>query len=159
MVDGLNELKRLLGDLGTVPNKNLAKSVRLGAKIELKALRAAVSGFVDEGYLRKGLQIVTEKPRRKNKKVLEVTFNKKYAPIYRGEVKTKTSPTTRKKRVKYGKGGYYPSSMDYGFKLVNGKRYAGKFFMRKTIDANSSSIKQVIVSDLTRVVDQILKAR
>lgn len=159
MVEGLKELKRLVDDLGKVPNKNLAKSVRLGAKIELKAARAAASSFVDEGYLKRGLTIVTEKPRKKNKKVLEITFNRKYVPIYRGEVKTKTSQTTRKKRVKYGKGGYYPASMEYGFKLVNGKKYSGKYFLRKSADANATAIKQVIVSDLTRVVEQILKAR
>lgn len=155
-VTGLNELIQMVEKLGRVPNKYMNAAVKKGAKLQQNSMKQFAPE--DEGYLRKGIVIKAEKPRRKNKKTVQVTFDKKYTPIYRGEQETVLPNTRRKKRGKSSaNGGYYPSSQEFGYKLVNGGYHPGLHFIKITANRNSNRIKQVIVEDLSAVVDKLLK--
>lgn len=58
--------------------------------------------------------------------------------------------------VKYSKAGvryYYPSSMEYGFRLKRGRRYPGKYYLRNSAIAHASEHQNRVVTGVKKYLE------
>lgn len=58
---------------------------------------------------------------------------------------------------KAGKRGYYPSAQEYGFRLRNGKRYAGRHYLRDAGDAMGAEHEKIVIDGAWAKIQAIWK--
>lgn len=141
----LIRLKTDVDRLGKLPQKCVTKAVRAGAKVVLREeKRLAPYRF---GYLEKGIILAPEKTRKPGKKVIETVFDRRMNDIFRKTVK---NPGKGKKNT-----AYYPSSMEYGFDLKNGKGHReGERFMQIAAKNKESEMNDIVIRTLTKELDK-----
>jgi hypothetical protein len=138
-MDDLIELEKMLKRIEKFPTAKLTKAVkRAAAPMLLQTQVAAPIG--ETGNLVKALIMNMEKG-KPGKRIAQITYDKAY-----NDKLAKISLT--------GKRSYYPASQEYGYKLRNGKKKAGQYFMRRTADKNDAIFKANVV---TYMMDDIEK--
>lgn len=145
------ELKRQLERVGSIPKRFLTKAAKAGMKNPLKDAKA--NAPYETGMLEKGIKAILEKkPRKKTKSVYQLVFDRTFNPIFQKEI----SPEGKGKFGGKKETGYYPISMEYGFKRdpkFGGYR-EGEFFITHAVEKNrTDSYKKVI----NTILDQIDK--
>lgn len=151
---GVDDLMKLLQRVEKTPAKVMTGAVKKAANIA-KAEAKALAPKGKTGNLRRAIGIFAEK-RRVGKKVYQLAFNRNYSDIFarykRGSYSNLYSSRKGHKSTRVnkfvGKRYYYPASQEYGFKLRNGGRKPGKFFMRKSSKENRFQLEQMIVDEL-----------
>jgi len=139
-ITGINEVIRLLENLGEAPKKVLTKATRLSANIVKDAARMEAPKL--SGALKRGIKIKKERA-KKGKSVYRVGH---FGKDFKGTEFIKVSRT--------GKRSYYPSSQEYGW-TARGKRYPGDPHLRSAFDSNRRSVEQkildVMITELNNV--------
>jgi hypothetical protein len=138
-IEGFNELKQLIDQLGKVPQKVATKAARQGAQIDLTATKADAPVY--DGWLKAALKLVGEKAKSPGKKVYEITFDRAY-----NEKLVKTS--------KAGKRSYYPVSQEFGWQY--GGSHAGLQYMKNSAEQTGHAVEQKIVDVAKAEIDKIL---
>ena len=131
-ITGVEELQRMITQLGRAPAKAITSAAKKGANIVRNAAKNAAPKKT--GALIRGIKIFSEK-RKVGKKVYWVTFDRKYNNVF-GKIS------------RSGKRSYYPSSQEYGWKQNGGRKIEGKFFMLKAIRLNRQRAEQKMVDEL-----------
>lgn len=141
----LIRLKKMVGRLGKLPQKCVTKAAKVGSEPVLRETkRLAPWQF---GYLEKGIILKPEKTRKRGKKMYEVVFDRNMNHIFRKPVK---NPGTGKKNT-----AYYPTSMEYGFDLKNGKgRFEGERFMQIAAKNKESQARDKIIRTMLKALDK-----
>jgi hypothetical protein len=140
-IEGFNELKQLIDQLGKVPQKVATKAARQGAQIDLTATKADAPVY--DGWLKASLKLVGEKANNPGKKVYEITFDRAY----------------NQKLVKISKSGnrsYYPVSQEFGWKYKNGGYHVGLQYMKNSAQQTGHMVEQKIVDVAKNEIDKIL---
>ena len=138
-IEGVDELKELLDEIGKLPQKCVTKASRRGAMILLRAIKAKAP--VETGQLKSGI-IITGEKRRKGNKIYQIVFSEHLNDVF----------------VKYSKDGkraYYPASQEYGFITRDGGYIPGYRFMRDTADRVNGQVKSTILEVLTSELDKL----
>lgn len=126
--------------LERISDKELEQIVQRSADILLYRTRAAApyrTGALRSGIIRSSSP---ERSSRPGKRVYDLVMDAEMNDTF----------------VKYtnsGKRYYYPGSMEYGFRLKNGKRYPGKHYLRDSALAYA----EAHVSFVTQEIDKILE--
>lgn len=140
-VEGMDEVIKIIKDVGELPQKCVNKAAKKGIQIAKKD--AKNGGWVDEtGYLRKGIKEKAEKTKIKGKKVYDLWPDPSMNDVF---VKTSKS----------GKRAYYPASIEYGFKTKNGGYVPGFKFLYNALTSNKGQIEQTIIQVLTDEIDKL----
>jgi hypothetical protein len=140
-VTGMNEVLRLIEELGKAPQKVLTKATRLSANIVKDAARSNSPSL--SGALKRGIKI--KKERGKNgKSVYRIGH---FGKDFKGTEYVKISART-------GKRSYYPSSQEYGW-TSRGKRYPGDPHLRAAFDSNRQRVNDNILDVLTTELNSI----
>jgi HK97 gp10 family phage protein len=113
---GVEDVKKLINEVGKVSARVLTTASKTGAKIALAdAKRNVYNGFFEQtGTLKRSLRIWSQKKKPKNKRVYIM------------------GPDST---------GWYAHFIDYGFTTRNGNYMPGNRFLRNAIDNNRESIK------------------
>jgi hypothetical protein len=139
-IEGMRELKKLLSDVGKLPQRCVTKAARRGSSQLLKAVRAAAP--VDTGQLRSGIILKPEKSKRRGKKVYQIVFSSHLNDVF-------------VKISKEGKRSYYPASMEYGYISESGRYVPGYRFMRNTSDENENAVEETMLNVLIAELDKL----
>lgn len=126
--------------LGRISDKELA-SVVLGSADTL-VQRARAAAPVKTGALRSGI-IRSPGPER-SAKTGKVVYD-----LYMDAGMNDTFV----KFTKSGKRYYYPSSMEYGFRLKRGRRYPGKYYMLNSAVAHSGDHARRVVESIDKILE------
>lgn len=152
-IEGLDQLTRMVNELGQVPRKVARAAARAGGQADLVAVRNAAP-VGSTGNLKAGLIKAEEKSAfNGGKAVFDIRFNKTFNISL---VKTVKNPG------KYGgksERAYYPASQEYGFKTANKGYVPGYHFMKDTSDENSEAVKKAMVDKATAAIDKVLENR
>jgi hypothetical protein len=140
-VTGFDELKKLIDQLGKVPQKVATRAANAGARIDLSATKADAPVY--DGWLKASLKMVGERASKPGKKVYEITFDRAY-----NSKLVKTS--------KAGKRSYYPVSQEFGWKYKNGGYHVGLQYMKNTAEENKSKVEQKIIDVAKDGIDKVL---
>lgn len=142
-IEGLDELERMIKELGKLPQKCVTGSAKEGAKIARAA--AKLLAPKEDGDLRKGIILKGErKPPGKAKKVYGVGMDPKMNDIF----------------VKYGSDGkryYYPASMEFGFVTKKGVKTEGHHFLENSLTNNKEAIEAKMIEKLSQLIDRELR--
>jgi hypothetical protein len=144
-MEGVRELVRMLERGEKAPAKVLTSAAKTGAKKMLNAVKTNAKTPELTGDLKKSLGYWAEK-RKSGKRVYWVTFNRKYNDKFSKYKKGSYTNLTTKKLV--GKRYYYPASQEYGFKLRNGGKKEGLYFLRDSLKNNRGLIEVSIVKEI-----------
>lgn len=144
-IAGMQELLKYLGDLGDkAPRQALAKGVRKGANNILRDAKGDAPIY--SGTMANALKLKTEKGNTKKLKVvIDVGFDAGYTYHFKGQDRHPPSKTDY----------YYPASMEYGFRLKNGGRRDGHYFMKKARDDNDGVFTDIIEQALNDEIDRL----
>ena len=158
-IEGMNALVKTIKKLEVLPQKVVTKSARKGAKIAQDG--AKQGGWVDDtGNLRKAIKLKGERSRLKGKKVYQVSVDPKGEMNSTFQKQTKTGTIIDNKTGKTRKGSYYyPASIEYGFRTVNGGYVPGFHFMRDGMTENKQLIERTIISNLSKEIDNLKKVK
>ena len=140
-IEGFNELRELIDQLGKVPQNVATKAARQGSQIDLTAAKADAPVY--DGWLKAALKLVGEKSKSPGKKVYEITFDRAY-----NSKLVKTSKT--------GKRSYYPVSQEFGWKYPHGGYHVGLQYMKNSAEQTASAVEQKIVDVAKNELDKIL---
>lgn len=132
-ITGIPEFQRLLSEVGRAPAKALTAATKKGANIMRQAAIASAPKL--SGKLKKGIRLFSEK-RKTGKKVYQIAFNRNMNNVF-------------VKISRAGKRSYYPASQEYGFKLKNGGKKTGRYFMKRAFVPNKRIIEQTMIDELT----------
>ena len=137
-----------------IPETNLPKAVRQGAKLVQGAIKSAAPK--DKDTLRSGLILKKERSRNVTKIVYDVIPDPKLNSVFQKPIDFPVRSKTSK--------AYYPASQEYGFftrrsdggmtyHLSNGEtmeldRVPGKYYMRSGAETTGNSAKKQIVSSI-----------
>lgn len=146
-VEGLEELQAQFDRMSKIPKTAMTKAAKAGMNpIVADAKAAAPVGKT--GFLKRGVKAIQETPRKRNKSVYFINWWKKYSDEYRKPIE----------RVGlYGgknQTGYYPQSMEWGFKTKHGKK-AGKYFVRDAIAKHQAESLNKVISVLTDELEKL----
>lgn len=128
--------------LGRISEKEIGQPVKASAEA-LKA-RIRASAPVRTGDLRRGI-IVLGKPERSSvpgKVVYDIAMDAGMNDRF-------------VKMSKAGKRYYYPSSMEYGFRIGRGRRYPGKYYMRDTSVEFASEHEKRVIDAVGEIVEEL----
>lgn len=140
-LQGFNELKNLIDELGKVPQKVATKAARSGGQIDLTATKQDAPVY--DGWLKASLKLVGERASTPGKKVYEITFDKAYN-------------SKLVKISKSGKRSYYPNSQEFGWKYPNGGYHVGLQYMKNTAREKGNAVEQRIVDVATAELNKVL---
>lgn len=147
-VEGLAELQTQFDRLSKVPKTAMTKAAKAGMNPIVEDAKAAAP-IGKTGLLKRGVKAVQETPRKRKKSVYFINWWKKYSENYRKPIK----------RVGlYGgknQSGYYPQSIEWGFKRKHGKQ-AGKYFVRDAIAKHQSESLQKVINTLTDELEKLI---
>lgn len=141
-IEGLDELRRMIRELGKVPTKVASKAARAGAKIAFADAKS--NAPVDTGALQGGLIMRAEKTRKRGKKVFDIFPDARKSDIF-------------VKKIKDGTRYYYPASQEYGFFARNGRYIPGFRYLQRAIEDNENEIEKTIVKVGTDAIDKIMR--
>ena len=129
---GMENLKKTMQKLEKVPQKQITKAARQGAKIIL--LKARENAPVKTKLMQKGIYLKGERPRKRGKKVFQITFRSKPEFV---------------KITKDGKRYFYPASQEFGFDTVDGGHVDGKHYLQEAMETEKSqaALKMIKVLD------------
>jgi HK97 gp10 family phage protein len=130
---GLEEVKKLLKEVGKAPGRVITVATKKGANIALKQAKQKCPESIDgshgkpPGTLRKSLKLKKEK-RKTGKSVYTI-----------GADET----------------GWYSHFVDYGFTDKAGVKWEGNHFLRNSVDDNRSVIDKTILTELANEIDKL----
>jgi hypothetical protein len=158
---GLNELQNMLNELGQAPRRVVRASARAGGRVEvLEARKYAPVGNsynvrkndFSGGSLKAGIIQLEENSSNDSKAAFDVRLDRGKNAIFQKPIihvgKYGGSKAT----------GYYPASMEYGFKTAKG-HWEGYHYMRDSADSHSEAVKQAMVNKALEAIDRILESR
>lgn len=161
-IQGFAELLNMVNQLGQVPRRIVRSATRAGASLDLRAARAYAPigyGYIarkgqygETGALRSGIVLKEERTSSNGKAVFDIRMNNAKNDIFQKPIK---------QPGKYGgenSKGYYPTSMEYGFKTAKG-HWEGIHYLKNSADSNSDAVKQAIINKALDSIDQVLEAR
>ena len=143
----LKNLERQLEDLGRVPQKCVTGAARKGAQVVRKEAKRLAPKRT--GELRRGLILYGEKVRGKSKgqKVYQIVLDRRKNNVFQ-----RVSASGKVN-------GYYPSSQEYGFKLKNGERKAGQYYLKTAAENKQSESTKVMLQKFIEEVDKAWQKR
>jgi HK97 gp10 family phage protein len=141
-IDGLDDLEKMIKELGKLPQKCVTQSAKDGAKIALAS--AKVKAPKDTGDLRKGIIIKGEKKTVSGKKVYDVMMDPAMNDVF-------------VKVTKEGKRYYYPASQEFGFITKKGKKTEGHHFLRDALVDNKAQIEAKVIEKLSQLIDKEMR--
>jgi hypothetical protein len=146
-VFGLAELEAQFARIEKMPKKYLTKASKAGMKGPLADARAsAPTGKT--GNLKRSIKQQRETPNKRNKAVYRLVFSSKYTDAF---VKPSSGALGGKPPT-----AYYPHSIEYGFKIKDGK-VKGRYFITNAINKNQGRSLQIIVDELNKAIDELTK--
>lgn len=128
--------------IAQISDRELAPTVQ--RSVDVLVHRARMAAPIDTGALRSGI-IRSPGPERSSK------TGKVVYDLY-------MDPGMNDTFVKYTKAGkryYYPSSMEYGFRLQRGGRYSGKYFLRDSAIAYAAEHAGRVVQLVENLIDDL----
>lgn len=151
-VDGLDELIRQIERIEKIPKRALSKAAREGMRKPLAQARKDAPK--ETGTLKKGIKSVLEKSskRSKFKSIYQMVFDKRLTEVFRGKKIIRPGLYGANPPKEYG---YYPVSMEYGYKAKEGYR-PGKYFLSKAIEQNQDESAKIVVRVLTDEIDRAI---
>lgn len=155
-IEGLEELERLIKDVGDLPQKCVAAGARDGAKIALQAARN--NAPVDLGNLKKGIIMKGERKSKRGKKVYDIGMDPKMRDVFSRQTATGKRRTVKNGKTTYKNGDYYyPASMEFGFMKKDGTKVPGHHFLRNSLTENKEAIEAKVLEKLNQMMDALLK--
>lgn len=151
-LDGARRLARQVQQLGDVSQRAVQLAARKGATFAQR--KAKQDAPVDLGNLKRGIRIVGERTTKRGKKVYMVVFDRRMNHIFQKYNKKAQAELAKGKKV--SPTAYYPASQEYGWRLQNGRKMPGKFFMKKSVDGNRPQIKEIIYNELDRQMEKLI---
>jgi len=139
-ISELAEFKKAVAKVGGLPQKVLTASVRKGANVVLKSVRANAP-VGKTGNLKRAITLKAERNRQKGRKFFQVTFNKKY-----NEQLVKVS--------KKGKRSYYPASQEYGFLTKKGSKTKGKAYLWGASESANGAFQAIVKKEMLDRLDK-----
>lgn len=157
-LEGAEELSKQFQNLGRdFPKRNIRRASNKGIKEPLKkAIANAPEG--ETGLLKKGIVKEEEKkiPRKKKKVVFQIQFDRRFNDDFRKDI----SPQGKGMYGGTRDTGYYPVSVEYGFKSGAPSGYtAGQYFVREAIENTQEHSIKVIIDDLNKSITQLMKKK
>lgn len=144
-VEGLNKLMKDIRGLEKMPQKQITKGARKGAKVILNQARAIAKTRRKSGKMWKKITLRAERNKPKGKKVFRITYPK-----------TEKFPEAVK-ITKDGKQYYYPSSQNYGFKnKYMKKKVEGLQFFEKSFEQKHVQSARVMVEEIGKEIEKML---
>lgn len=149
-VEGIAELQNQLERVGEIKKSIITKAARTGINLILPDAKSDAPE--KSGALKKGMRIRLEKPRKRNKykSVYRIIFDPKMNSVFQ---KTIVNPGI------YGgekPTGYYPVSMEYGFKRHPKLGYRdGEYFIANAIEANEKASSEKVVEVMTNEIRRL----
>ena len=143
-VEGLSDLIKDINQLDKMPQQQISKGARKGAKVLLMEARSQAKKRKLSGKMWKKLTLKAYRTRVKGKKVYRVSYPK-----------TEKFPEA----VKVTKGGkqyYYPASQNYGFKTKDGGHVEGLHFLEGAMQAKGNLAAKVIVEEIGKEIKKML---
>ena len=141
---GLDEIEKMVKELGEIPGKCVTGAAKAGAKLALQ--HAKTHAPRDSGDLARGIVIIKGERKKPGKKVYQVGMDPRMNDIF-----VKISST--------GKRYYYPASIEYGFLKKDGTRVEGKHFLRDSLTEQTGKLEEVALQKLGQLIDKELKKR
>jgi hypothetical protein len=145
---GLERLEEQFRALGKFPKKSLTKAAKAGREAPLAMAKDKAPRKT--GVLKKGIKPVMETPNKRTKTVYRLVFDRKYNDVFQKPIKNVGIYGGKKDT------GYYPVSMEYGFKTKYGFRH-GERFIAKAIEHTERSSAQKMVNVLNHEIDNLLR--
>lgn len=140
-IDRVNDVIKAIETLCTTGNSSVSSAVHASA-VQVAA-RARAMAPNKTGVLRSGIVVKPgrEKSSRPGATVYDIWMD----------------PGLNQKFVKYSKAGkryYYPASMEYGFRLRNGKRAAGHYYLKNAAVGYSETHAQRMAEAISGALDE-----
>lgn len=156
-IEGMNELEKMIKDIGSLPQKCVTGAAKAGANIALKSARD--NAPFETGNLRKGIVIKGEKKTTKGKKVYDIGMDPKMRDVFVRTTKSgKRRVNVKRARSKRYKTGdyYYPASMEFGFMKADGTKEPGHHFLRDSLVKNKDLIISRVLLNLSERLDKLI---
>jgi hypothetical protein len=151
-IEGFAELMRQLQRVEKVPKSVVTKAAREGIKDPLKDAKAGAPEL--SGSLKNGIIKILEKsPKGKAKSVFRIVFDRAFKPIFQKPIQNPGQYGARPPKST----GYYPVSMEYGFKTKGGGYEPGLYFVREAMEKNQEESAKKIVKRLGKEIDKLLQ--
>ena len=151
-LEGAKRLAKQVKELGDLSQRSVQLAARKGAVFAQR--QAKQNAPVDLGNLKKGIRVVGERFTKKGKKVYMVAFDYGMNNIFQKfNAKAKSEKASGKK---VSATAYYPASQEYGWRLPNGRKMPGKFFLRNAVAKNRPQIKEIIYNELDRQMEKLI---
>lgn len=151
-LQGAKKLAKQVKLLGDLSQRSVQLAARKGAVYAQR--KAKQDAPVDLGNLKRGIRVVGERFTKRGKKVYMIVFDKGMNDIFQKfNAKAKAEQAKGKK---VSATAYYPASQEYGWRLQNGRKVPGKFFMKKSVDGNRPQIKEIIYNELDRQMEKLI---
>ncbi len=158
-LEGVKALNKQLQAIGVnFPKSKIRKAANKGARLPLYAIKRDTPKL--SGELRKGIIRVEELKgkRKKAKKVMmKIVIDPAKIDIWNRKDKGEIHNPGEHGGKENNRYPYYPWSANYGFALNRlGKRYNGKRFIEKGIDATTSASEKEIIESLYQDMQKLL---
>lgn len=152
-IEGLDELIRQIGRVEKIPKRALSKAAREGMRKPLAQARKDAPKKT--GTLKKGIKSKLEKSSKRSrfKSIYQMVFDKTKTEIFRGRKIQRPGLYGANPPKEYG---FYPVSMEYGYKAKEGYR-PGKYFLKKAIEDNQADSIKKVVTVLTDEIDKAIE--
>jgi hypothetical protein len=148
-IEGMDEILRQLRRIEKIPKSVATKAAREGIKDPMKDAKA--NAPESSGSLKNGIIKILEKsPRGKCKSVYRIVFDRAFNPLFQKPI---VNPGL------YGgtkDTGYYPVSMEYGFKIKGGFE-PGLYFVREALAKNQAESEKKIINRLGKEIDNYIR--
>lgn len=151
-LEGARRLAQQVKRLGDVSQRSVQLAARKGAVFAQRKAKAAAP--VDIGNLKKGIKIIGERTTKRGKKVYMVAFDYSMNNIFQKFNKKAAQQKAAGKKV--SPTAYYPASQEYGWRLPNGRKMPGKYFLRNAVANNRPQIQEIIYNELDRQMEKLI---
>lgn len=145
-LDDAKKIADKFAQLGEMSQRSVQRAARKGATFTQR--RAKAEAPVDIGNLKKGIRIYGERTTKKGKKVYMVVFTRAMNHIFQ-----KFNAQARAKMLagqKVNPTAYYPASQEFGWRMTNGRKIPGKFFMKRAVADHRPTINKIMFDELDR---------
>ncbi|SEN19132.1 HK97 gp10 family phage protein [Paenibacillus sp. OV219] len=149
---GVEECAAFFKELGKVPQKTVKKAARAGAVMVRKKILSSGHLPVKDGHLRDSIIVMERKNGKKRNRSGKAEFDVANNPDLNFVFQKKI-----KEVGKYGgtsQTGYYPASMEYGFKSAKGF-VPGHHYMRDTAEAEESAVQNKMLEVISKDIDAL----
>lgn len=149
-LEGARKLAKQIQILGDISQRSVQLAARKGAVFAQR--QAKQKAPVDIGNLKKGIRVIGERRTKRGKKVYMVAFDYGMNDVF--QKFNKAAEAEKAKGKKVSPTAYYPASQEYGWRLQNGRKVPGKFFLRNAVAQNRPQIKDIIYNELDRQLER-----